>query len=102
GQPPFVRETAMETLMAHAYEAVVPPGELASEVPADVAAVVLHCLAKKPDERYADVTSLERALAACGAADEGEEEQARKWWQSRRQEQDTSQAISTMATPPTN
>ncbi len=100
GQPPFVRETAMATLLAHAYEPVTPPSEVRPGVPADLEAVVLLCLAKKPDERYADVISLEKALAACAAAGEWDEEQARQWWQGRRFEQDTSQTIPTTVTPP--
>ena len=67
-----------------------------------MAAVVLRCLAKKPDERYADVTSLERALAGCSVAGQWDEERARRWWQSHREEQDTVQAIPVLVTPPAN
>jgi serine/threonine-protein kinase len=99
GQPPFVRETAMELLLAHAYEPVLPPGKWQPDVPADVEAVILRCLSKKPEDRFADVTILEQALAACGVAGAWDEEQARQWWKSRRVEQETSQAIPAMATP---
>jgi serine/threonine-protein kinase len=99
GRPPFVRETALEMLLAHAYEPVVPPGEWQSGVPADVQAVILRCLSKKPEDRFADVTSLEQALAACGVAGAWGEEQARLWWRSHRDEPETAQAIPTMVTP---
>jgi serine/threonine-protein kinase len=80
GQPPFVRETAMMMLMAHAYEPVVPPDKLRHEVPADLQAVVLRCLEKDPSRRFPDAHSLERALGACACADQWTEEQAALWW----------------------
>src|SRR5205823_4974958 len=48
GQPPFLRETTMLMLMAHAYDPVVPPGELRPGLPEDVQAVCLRCLEKEP------------------------------------------------------
>src|SRR5262249_12038250 len=45
GQPPFVRATAVQTLAAHLGEPVVPPDRHRPEVPADLQAVVLRCLA---------------------------------------------------------
>jgi serine/threonine-protein kinase len=80
GQPPFVRETAMLMLMAHAYEPVVPPDKIRPDVPADLQAVVLRCLEKDPSRRFPDVHSLEQALASCAAAEQWTEEQAVLWW----------------------
>ncbi len=80
GQAPFVRETAMMMLMAHAYEPVVPPIQLRPEVPDDLQAVVLRCLEKDPSRRFPDAHSLEQALASCAAADQWTEEQAALWW----------------------
>jgi tRNA A-37 threonylcarbamoyl transferase component Bud32 len=80
GQPPFVRETAMMMLMAHAYDPVVPPDTLRPELPADLQAVVLRCLEKDPSRRFPDAHSLEQALASCAAADQWTEQQAALWW----------------------
>src|SRR5205823_3375424 len=80
GHPPFVRETAMEMLLAHAYEAPRPPSELRPDVPRDLEEVILRCLKKKPDERYPDADGLEKALARCAAAEEWTEEVAAAWW----------------------
>jgi serine/threonine-protein kinase len=80
GQPPFVRETAMEMMLAHAYEPVVPPSELRPGVPADLEAVILHCMNKKPEDRYPSADALEKALATCAAANQWTEEQAAAWW----------------------
>jgi serine/threonine-protein kinase len=80
GQPPFVRDTGMATLLAHAYEEVVPPSQVRPDVPAEVEAVVLRCLRKDPALRYPDADSLEKALAACAAALPWTEDQAAAWW----------------------
>jgi eukaryotic-like serine/threonine-protein kinase len=65
GQPPFVRGTVVETLKAHHRDAVVPPRRLRPGLPTDVETVVLRCLAKAPNDRYADMNALEAALRAC-------------------------------------
>jgi serine/threonine-protein kinase len=83
GQPPFPRETAMQMLLAHAYEQPRPVQEVRPDVPGDVAEVVMRCLRKNPEERYPDVTSLEKAFAACGVAELWTEEMAAAWWRER-------------------
>jgi serine/threonine-protein kinase len=80
GQPPFPRETAMQMLLAHAYEAAPPPSQLRPEVPSDLEAVVLGCLQKKPEERFPSADSLEKALARCACANDWTEEKAAAWW----------------------
>jgi serine/threonine-protein kinase len=80
GQPPFARETAMEMMLAHAYEPVAPPVELQPGIPADLQEVILRCLDKKPEGRYAGAEELEKALAACADADRWTEESAAAWW----------------------
>jgi tRNA A-37 threonylcarbamoyl transferase component Bud32 len=80
GQPPFVRDTAMLMLMAHAYEPVVPLAMLRPEMPVDLQEVVMRCLEKDPARRFPDVHSVEQALAACADADQWSEDQAALWW----------------------
>jgi serine/threonine-protein kinase len=89
GQPPFARDTAMAMLLAHAYEPVVPPRDVNPAVPADLQAVVLRCLQKKPELRYPDARSLDLALAACQDAGRWNEEQAEAWWKAHAAEADT-------------
>ncbi len=50
------------------------------DLPADLEAVVHRCLDKSPGERFADAAALERALAACGCANQWTEEQTADWW----------------------
>ena len=52
-------------IIAHASQDVVPPSQLRPEIPADLEAIVLRCLAKRPADRYQDVASLAVALAEC-------------------------------------
>ena len=68
GRPPFSRDTGVEVIAAHLYEKPEPPSRHRPDVPADLEAVVLRCLAKDPDARYPDAKSLNAALASCGAA----------------------------------
>jgi serine/threonine-protein kinase len=101
GQPPFTRDTAMEMLLAHAYEPVVPPTELQPAIPADLQEVILRCLSKKPAGRYENVEDLEKALAACAAADHWSEDQAMAWWASVDGRSETFAQVGTMTpTPP--
>ena len=53
-------------------------------MPRDLEAVILRCLKKKPEERFADADSLEKALARCVDADEWTEDAAAAWWREAR------------------
>ena len=82
GRPPFLGESAMAVMVAHARDAVTPPSQLQPGIPADLERVVLQCLAKNPDERYPDTTSLAEALQACADAPNWSPRHALDWWQS--------------------
>jgi eukaryotic-like serine/threonine-protein kinase len=81
GQAPFVRETAMQTLVAHVHETPPHLRDLRPEVPADLADVVMRCLEKDPAARYQDADSLDEALAECECAGLWGKYEARLWWQ---------------------
>jgi eukaryotic-like serine/threonine-protein kinase len=80
GKVPFEGSNAMEVMLAHAREPVVAPSRVRPDVPSDLEQVVLRCLAKNPDERYPDVESLERALAACSHSGSWGDREAAIWW----------------------
>jgi serine/threonine-protein kinase len=67
GRPPFADRSAVKMLAAHLYETPTPPSAHRAEVPAELDAVVLRCLEKKPGDRCQTVDELDSALAACGA-----------------------------------
>jgi serine/threonine-protein kinase len=81
GRPPFQRETALETLVAHLEEPVSPLTDWRPDAPADLQAVVLRCLEKDASSRFPDAPTLEMALAGCACANEWTEAQASAWWQ---------------------
>jgi serine/threonine-protein kinase len=82
GEPVFTASTVMEVCAKHLHTAPVAPSErLGRPVPADLEAIVLRCLAKSPGDRYPTAAELERALAACAAAEQWSADRARDWWQ---------------------
>ena len=80
GRPPFVRDSVVQTLAAHINDAVAPLRGSRPEFGEDLESVVLRCLAKDPDDRFPDMTSLERALGACHPANDWTQLEAASWW----------------------
>ncbi len=68
GRPPFECDSALQLVLAHACDPVMPPGKLRPEVPPDLEALVLRCLEKEPGGRFANAADLARTLAACTCA----------------------------------
>ena len=69
GRYPFESEQRQGTLRAHLTEPVVPPSQRCGRaIPADVEAIVLRCLEKEPELRFADARALAGALASCSVA----------------------------------
>ena len=81
GRPPFMGQTAMEVMVAHARDPVIPPSQMQRNIPLDLEAVVLRCLAKNPKDRYPDTPSLAEALDACADAANWSPAHAADWWQ---------------------
>lgn len=80
GEPPFSGKSPVEIIIAHSRDEVVPPSRVRDGIPEDLEKVVLRCLAKKPEDRFPEVGSLERALADCECAGKWDEQQAAVWW----------------------
>jgi serine/threonine-protein kinase len=79
GRAPFVRDSPILTLAAHLNEPLVPPGTL-QPVPDDLENVLVRCLEKSPQSRFADVGLLDEALAACKGAGVWSDAEAARWW----------------------
>jgi serine/threonine-protein kinase len=58
GRPPFRGETRSRTLRQVTWAEPVPPRQLRAEVPADLEAVCLKCLEKRPERRYVTAAEL--------------------------------------------
>jgi serine/threonine-protein kinase len=80
GRPPFEGDSPFQVMMAHVRDEVIPPSNYRRDLPADLEQVILRCLSKKPEERFADVKDLARALAACASAADWDADKADAWW----------------------
>jgi serine/threonine-protein kinase len=82
GERVFVGRTPVEVLLHHVKTEPVPPSERCGrEVPADLEALVLQCLAKEPDDRPPSAEWLAARLAECQASGRWTPERARRWWE---------------------
>ena len=80
GRPPFIGKDPLEIIIAHVSDPVEPLAKHRAGVPDDLEQVVLTCLAKQPEERYASADELFRALGACALAGAWTRERAAAWW----------------------
>jgi serine/threonine-protein kinase len=70
GRAPFVANTPVALLMAHASTPAPDPRTLHADLPAGLVAVVLRALEKEPAERFASAEEMRDAIAAAIAPDE--------------------------------
>src|SRR5271167_4229793 len=68
GALPFTAADPIELIHCHIAREPVPPGELASAVPAPLSMIVMKLLAKTAEERYQSATGVEADLRKCLAA----------------------------------
>ena len=58
GHPPFRAKSLTEAVFKHISEAPVPPRQLRPDLPVALDQVILRCLAKRPEDRYATAYDL--------------------------------------------
>jgi eukaryotic-like serine/threonine-protein kinase len=84
GQLVFQGTNTFQVLAKHLQEAPVPPSQRTElEVPPALDRVILACLAKKPEDRPATATELDRLLSEI-EVEPWTEQQAERWWSLRR------------------
>lgn len=81
GGNPFARDEVRKILAAQVHDQAPALRDLMPSVPADLAVMVERCLAKNPEDRYANAASLQRALATCACARDWDAARAAVWWQ---------------------
>jgi eukaryotic-like serine/threonine-protein kinase len=81
GDTVFDSDSGLEQIVMHAKEEPLPPSEKSElEIPAELDAIILRCLAKDPEARPLDAEALDRELAALEIAEQWSGEQAAEWW----------------------
>lgn len=82
GKLVFEAETAAGMMAAHIRDKPTAPSEQSElPVPPELDAIVLACLAKKPDDRPQSAEELQARLAAIKLAAPWDQHRARSWWQ---------------------
>ncbi|MDB4730316.1 serine/threonine protein kinase, partial [bacterium] len=79
-QVPFKGQTPIQIMMAQVNETPAPPSTHQSGIPADVEAIILKCLEKKPEDRIASAVQLRDALIACKCSRDWTAQRASQWW----------------------
>ena len=83
GRMVFEAETAIQTILQHLQQPPVPPSQRTyASIPPALEALVLACLAKRPEDRPASAAELRRALDAIGV-EPWTGEEAERWWSGR-------------------
>jgi serine/threonine protein kinase len=62
GRPPFEGRTVMEIMTKHQTEPVTPPEMVVKRVPRALSEIIMRMVAKKPEDRFADLSQVIRSL----------------------------------------
>ncbi|SFJ34245.1 serine/threonine-protein kinase [Planctomicrobium piriforme] len=81
GRPPFNETRPIKLVLAHVQDIAERPSTLRADVPADLESIILRCLEKSPDDRFANVLALRDALMECQDAGDWNRDAALEWWQ---------------------
>jgi hypothetical protein len=79
GAAVFDGKSIVEVCSQHLHQAPAPLSTRGITIPADLEAVVLACLEKKPERRPRSAAELRRRLEAC-AVEPWDSDRARTWW----------------------
>lgn len=97
GQNPFRRRDVQAVFAAQLTEPAPPLRSQCPSLAADLEAIILRCLEKEREKRFASAAELEAALARCSYAGRWGKERAEEWWLARFP---ASQSFSLAAPPP--
>ncbi len=88
GKRVFEGKTAVDICIQHVTAAPKRPSEVASiAVQPELEAVLMKCLAKKPEDRFASAAEMAEAIRALPATKDWELPEARLWWDEFRAEE---------------
>jgi serine/threonine-protein kinase len=98
GKRVFDAKSNIDLFLQHVTARPVAPSQHAPGLPPELDAVVLRCLEKEPDARFANATALADALRAVPLAEPWSDAQARAWWAARRKAEADAVATSALET----
>ena len=91
GEPVFVGQNLVEVVAHHLHTVPVPPSQRGvGQIPADIEAVLMRCLEKQPDARFASARELGLALALCATSSPWPADRAAQFWTARRHDAERS------------
>ena len=80
GEVPFKGQSPIQFMMAQINVTPEPLSNYRDDIPADVEAIILKCLAKKPEDRFSSALALRDALIACKCSGDWTIRKASQWW----------------------
>ncbi len=80
GRPPHVGDSPLDIMLAQSKQAPPAPSSIHPDIPSDVEAIILRCLAIDPEDRIATASQMRKELLACQCAGKWTEQDAEKWW----------------------
>jgi serine/threonine protein kinase len=80
GNTPFSGR-GMQQILTSLVQEPTPLRDLRPDAPEDLEAVIHRCLRRDPEERFADILLVDKALAACVCAASWSSREAAAWWQ---------------------
>jgi len=84
GEPVFKAATAGDVCMHHVHTPPIPPSKRTErEIPGDIEAIVLSCLAKDPEARPQTAAHVRARLWASETLGKWNTDRARRWWRDR-------------------
>src|SRR3569623_882783 len=81
GKKPFDGKTVMEYATKHITQKPARPSEIAAvHIPPEREAIIMKCLEKEPEQRFASAPEMADALRAVPASQDWTRDDARGWW----------------------
>jgi hypothetical protein len=80
GKPVFSKTNVVELIAAHANDPVPPIKSLVPNISPQLEQIVLRCLAKFPEDRYASTRDLYEDLKSTGLDQHWDSTKAKMWW----------------------
>jgi serine/threonine-protein kinase len=80
GRPIFLRKNVFELIAAHANDPVPPLATIVPGISPKLEQIVMQCLAKFPEERYASTNDLYNDLVSTGLHENWSSSKAKMWW----------------------